>query len=137
VKQAEESQRAAEEQVETLQYKLSNVVEGAPAGGEDDFVDLDHYGEKPVFDFEPKDHLELGESLGLIDPKRRAKISGVRFYYRSGDGACLQLSMMMLAAQNAREDGFTLMITPVLVRPEIMAGTGFLGDHSDEIYYLE
>src|SRR5699024_9944252 len=53
VKQAEESQRAAEEQVETLQYKLSNVVEGAPAGGEDDFVVLDHYGTKPQFDFEP------------------------------------------------------------------------------------
>jgi len=137
VKQAEESQRAAEEQVETLQYKLSNVVEGAPAGGEDDFVVLDHYGTKPQFDFEPKDHLELGESLGLIDTKRGAKIGGARFYYLTGDGAFLQLSMMLLAAQKARAAGFTLMIPPVLVRPEIMAGTGFLGDHSDEIYYLE
>ncbi|MDN5800490.1 MAG: serine--tRNA ligase, partial [Corynebacterium casei] len=57
VKQAEEAQRTAEEQVSTLQYKLSNVVEGAPAGGEDDFIVLEHYGEKPEFDFEPKDHL--------------------------------------------------------------------------------
>ena len=126
VKQAEEAQRTAEEQVETLQYKISNIVEGAPAGGEDDFVVLEHYGEKPEFDFEPKDHLELGESLGLIDTKRGAKIGGARFYYLTGDGAFLQLSMMVLAAQKARAAGFSLMIPPVLVRPEIMAGTGFL-----------
>src|SRR5699024_2449717 len=94
VKQAEESRRAAEEQVETLQYKLPNVVEGDPAGGEDDFVVLDHYGAKPVFDFQPKDHLELRESLGLIDTKRGAKTGGARFYYLTGAGAFLQLSMM-------------------------------------------
>ena len=112
-------------------------MEGAPAGGEDDFVELEYHGEKTEFDFEPKDHLDLGESLGLIDVKRGTKVGGARFYYLTGDGAFLQLGMMMLAAQKAREAGFQLMVPPVLVRPEIMAGTGFLGEHSDEIYYLE
>lgn len=137
VKQAEEAQSAAEEQVNALQMKISNIVEGAPAGGEDDFVVLEHVGEPTTFDFEPKDHLELGESLGLIDMKRGTKVSGARFYYLTGDGALLQLGMMTLAAQKARDAGFQLMIPPVLVRPEIMQGTGFLGEHSDEIYYLE
>ncbi|MDY3128193.1 MAG: serine--tRNA ligase [Corynebacterium sp.] len=137
VKDAEEAQRVAEDEVNGLQYKLSNVVEGAPAGGEDDFIVIEEIGQKPSFDFEPKDHLELGESLRLIDVKRGAKIGGARFYFLTGDGAFLQLSMMMLAAQKAREAGFSLMIPPVLVRPEIMAGTGFLGAHADEIYYLE
>lgn len=137
VKEAEEAQREAEQAVIDLQMKLSNVVEGAPAGGEDDFVVLEHVGEIPEFDFEPKDHLELGESLGLIDVKRGAKVGGARFYYLTGDGAFLQMGMLMLAAQKAREAGFQLMVPPVLVRPEIMQGTGFLGAHADEVYYLE
>jgi len=137
VKEAEETQSSAEAKVEELQYKISNVVEGAPAGGEDDFIVVEEVGEIPTFDFEPQDHVALGESLGLIDVKRGAKVGGARFYYLTGDGAFLQLGMMLLAAQKAREAGFQLMVPPVLVRPEIMAGTGFLGQHSDEIYYLE
>ncbi|WP_306514873.1 serine--tRNA ligase [Corynebacterium sp.] len=137
VKQAEEEQKAAEAEVTAIQYRLSNIVEGAPAGGEEDFIEIERVGEIPSFDFEPKDHLELGEKLGLIDMARGSKVGGARFYYLTGDGAFLQLGMMMLAAQKAREAGFQLMVPPVLVRPEIMSGTGFLGEHADEIYYLE
>ncbi|MDU0479156.1 serine--tRNA ligase [Staphylococcus chromogenes] len=137
VKQAEEEQKAAEDAVMELQYKIDNVVVGAPPGGEDDFVVLEHVGEPTKFDFEPKDHLELGESLGLIDTERGTKISGSRFYFLTGFGALLQLGMLNLAAQKATANGFKLMIPPVLVRPEIMQGTGFLGAHADEVYYLE
>ena len=138
VKELESEQNAADQTVYDLQMKLSNVVEdGAPAGGEEDFVVLEHVGTPPEFDFEPKDHLELGESLGLIDMKRGTKVSGARFYFLTGDGALLQLGMLQLAAQKATAAGFTLMIPPVLVRPEVMAGTGFLGAHADEIYHLE
>ena len=69
--------------------------------------------------------------------KRGTKVSGARFYFLTGDGALLQLGMLQLAAQKAVEHGFKLMIPPVLVRPEVMAGTGFLGAHADEIYRLE
>ena len=138
VKQIEAAQNAAEKKVHDLQMRISNIVEdGAPAGGEDDFVVLEHVGEPKQFDFEPKDHLELGESLGLIDMKRGTKVSGARFYFLTGDGALLQLGMLQLAAQKAVRHGFTLMIPPVLVRPEVMSGTGFLGAHADEIYHLE
>ena len=137
VKAAEEKQAEAEQLVNDLQFKIDNVVEGAPVGGEDDFIVLEEVGEKTTFDFEPKDHLDLGESLGIIDMARGAKVGGARFYYLTGDGAFLQLAMLTLAAQKARDNGFELVIPPVLVRPEIMAGTGFLGDHAEEIYYLE
>ncbi|WP_080791864.1 serine--tRNA ligase [Corynebacterium pacaense] len=137
VREAEAAQESAEAAVHDLQMKLPNVVTGAPAGGEEDFVVLETVGEPRIFDFEPRDHLELGESLGLIDMKRGTKVSGARFYYLTGYGALLQLGMLQLAAQKATAAGFTMMIPPVLVRPEIMAGTGFLGDHSEEIYYLE
>jgi seryl-tRNA synthetase len=137
VRKIEADEKIAEQDVHDLQFKISNIVTGAPAGGEDDFVVLEHIGTPREFDFEPKDHLELGESLGLIDMERGAKVSGARFYFLTGDGALLQLAMLQLAARKAVEHGFQLMIPPVLVRPEIMAGTGFLGAHADEIYHLD
>lgn len=137
VKLAESEQKASVAEVDELQMQLGNVVQGAPAGGEDDYIVLEHVGEPKKFDFEPKDHLELGQSLGLIDMDRGAKVSGSRFYFLTGYGALLQLGMLQLAAQKATAAGFQMMIPPVLVRPETMAGTGFLGSHSDEIYYLQ
>jgi seryl-tRNA synthetase len=99
-------------------------------------VVLETVGE-PTAIADPKDHLELGEALGLIDMERGAKVSGSRFYFLTGVGALLQLGIMQLAVRLATENGFTLMIPPVLVRPEVMAGTGFLGAHADEVYHLE
>ncbi|TQC50654.1 serine--tRNA ligase [Rhodococcus sp. WS4] len=137
VKQAEAEQHEAQAALDTAHRAISNIVQaGAPAGGEDDFITLEKVGDIPTFDFEPKDHLELGESLGLIDMERGAKVSGARFYFLTGFGAMLQLGMLQLAAQKAMANGFQMMIPPVLVRPEIMAGTGFLGAHADEIYHL-
>jgi len=137
VKEAEAEQHEAQARLDEAHRAISNIVqEGAPAGGEDDFITLETVGEIPTFDFEPKDHLELGESLGLIDMERGAKVSGSRFYFLTGFGAMLQLGMLQLAAQKAMANGFTMMIPPVLVRPEIMQGTGFLGQHSEEVYHL-
>src|SRR6185437_10557127 len=85
----------------------------------------------------PKDHLELGERLGAIDTERGAKVSGSRFYFLTGPGALLQLAMLQLAIQQAVENGFTPSITPSLVKPEAMEGTGFLGAHASEVYRLD
>jgi seryl-tRNA synthetase len=137
VKAAEAAQAEAEKAYTAAHMAISNVIiDGVPSGGEDDFVVLDTVGEPPAID-NAKDHLELGEALGLIDMERGAKVSGSRFYFLTGAGALLQLGLFQLAVRTATENGFTLMIPPVLVRPEIMAGTGFLGAHADEIYHLE
>jgi seryl-tRNA synthetase len=137
VKGAEAEQAAAENAFTAAHMAISNViVDGVPAGGEDDFVVLDTVGEPTAIE-NPKDHVELGESLGLIDLERGAKVSGARFYFLTGAGALLQLGLLQLAARLAQENGFTLMIPPVLVRPEVMAGTGFLGAHAEEVYRVE
>ena len=116
---------------------ISNVIlDPVPAGGEDDYAVLDVVGEPAAIE-NPKDHLELGESLGLIDMQRGAKVSGSRFYFLTGRGALLQLGLLQLALRLAGENGFIPMIPPVLVRPEVMAGTGFLGAHADEVYRVE
>jgi len=137
VKAAVARQTAADEKAAAAHRAISNIVgDGAPAGGEDDYVVLEHVGEpRPIES--PKDHLELGESLGLIDMERGAKVSGSRFYFLTGQGALLQLGLLNMAAQKAVANGFSLMIPPVLVRPEVMEGTGFLGAHADEVYHLD
>jgi len=137
VKSAESEQAAAEVAFTAAHMAIGNVIiDGVPAGGEADFVVLETVGE-PTAIADPKDHLELGEALGLIDMERGAKVSGSRFYFLTGVGALLQLGIMQLAVRLATENGFTLMIPPVLVRPEVMAGTGFLGAHADEVYHIE
>jgi len=137
VKNAEAGQAGAEAAFEAAQAAISNVIiAGVPSGGEDDYAVLDTVGSPSAVE-NPKDHLELGESLGLLDMERGAKVSGSRFYFLTGRGALLQLGLLQLATRLAVDNGFTLMIPPVLVRPEIMAGTGFLGAHSEEVYRVE
>ncbi|OBG39139.1 serine--tRNA ligase [Mycobacterium sp. E3198] len=137
VKAAEAAQAEAEAAFTAAHMAISNVIiDGVPAGGEDDFAVLDTVGEPAAIE-NPRDHLDLGESLGLIDMQRGAKVSGSRFYFLTGRGALLQLGLLQLALRLAVDNGFVPMIPPVLVRPEVMAGTGFLGAHADEVYRVE
>ncbi|MEV4754046.1 serine--tRNA ligase [Micromonospora sp. NPDC049559] len=137
VKAAEAAAGEADQALRRAQLALPNLVEeGAPAGGEDDYVVLREVGTKPAIE-NPRDHQELGERLGAIDVERGAKVSGSRFYYLTGVGAQLQLGLLQLAIAQAVEYGITPVITPVLVKPESMEGTGFLGEHASEVYRLE
>jgi len=141
VKTAEAAAGEAEKDLMNLLYSFPNlIVEGIPAGGEEDYAVLKTVGNPRDFaaeGVEVRDHLALGEGLGAIDTERGAKVSGSRFYFLTGIGARLELALLNLAMDTALAHGFTPMITPTLVRPEIMAGTGFLGDHADEVYRLE
>ncbi|MGO8962496.1 serine--tRNA ligase [Mycobacterium sp.] len=137
VKAAEAKQADAEATFAAAHMAISNVIiDGVPAGGEDDYAVLDVVGEPAAID-NPKDHLELGETLGLIDMERGAKVSGSRFYFLTGQGALLQLGLLQMAIRLAADNGFVPIIPPVLVRPEVMSGTGFLGAHADEVYRVE
>ncbi|MEZ7856935.1 MAG: serine--tRNA ligase, partial [Aquiluna sp.] len=137
VKKLEAEANLADQELMVVLHKIENVVlEGVPAGSEENFVVLKEVGKKPEFSFEAKDHVSLGESLDVIDIERGAKVSGSRFYFLKGLGARLELALMQLALDQASEAGFTALITPTLVKPEIMQGTGFLGEHSAEVYYL-
>ncbi|MEW6868819.1 serine--tRNA ligase [Trueperella pyogenes] len=140
VKVLEAKADAAAAAFQGAMLKLQNVVvDGVPAGGEADYVVLREVGQ--IRDFagqgvQVKDHLDVAEGLDAIDMERGAKVSGARFYYLKGIGARLELALLTMAADQAEANGFQLMTTPTLVKPEIMGGTGFLGAHSDEIYYL-
>ncbi|MGE5829897.1 MAG: serine--tRNA ligase [Micromonosporaceae bacterium] len=137
VKAAEAAATRAEQALRAAHLAVPNVVEpGVPEGGEDDYRVLREVGDHPDL-ANPRDHLELGEALGAIDVERGAKVSGSRFYYLTGVGALLQLGLLQLALQQAVEFGFVPVIPPVLVKPEAMEGTGFLGAHASEVYRLE
>jgi seryl-tRNA synthetase len=141
VKAAEAASNDAGARFSELAMQVPNLVQNeVPAGGEDDYAVLEEIGKPRDFaaeGFEPRDHLELGELLGAIDMERGAKVSGARFYFLKGQGALLQLAMFQLAINQAVEAGFTPMVTPSLVKPEVMGGTGFLGSHAPEVYRLE
>ena len=137
VKQAEQDAKAADEASAVAASRIENLlVDGVPSGGEENFATLRTVGERPAFEGEPRDHLELGEGLRAIDMQRGAKVSGARFYYLRGIGARLELAIMTMALDLALANDFTLLTPPTLVKPEIMQGTGFLGEHADEVYFL-
>ncbi|KWZ75195.1 MAG: serine--tRNA ligase [Winkia neuii] len=140
VKELEAQADQAAQQAHDIAMQIDNIVSpDAPTGGEENFTDLKHVGTRRDFaaeGFEPKDHLAVAEGLDAIDMKRGAKVSGSRFYYLKGIGARMELAFLTMAWDQAEAAGFTPMITPTMVSPQTMGGTGFLGAHADEIYYL-
>ena len=141
VKAAEAAASAAGELVDALWLRVSNLVSlESPVGGEDAFEVLEIVGTPRDFaveGFAPRDHLELGELLGAIDMERGAKVSGSRFFYLTGPGALLEIALLNLAMQQAVAHGLIPMITPSLVLPSAMEGTGFLGQAAENVYRVE
>ncbi len=141
VKDLEKQYREAEQQRDEAIRKIGNVIiDGVPSGGEEDFSLVEEVGTPRDFaaeGFEPQDHLEVAATLDALDMARGAKVSGSRFYYLKGVGARLEMALLLLALDRARDAGFTQLKVPTLVLPETMAGAGFLDAHADEVYRLE
>ncbi|MDR0432304.1 MAG: serine--tRNA ligase [Bifidobacteriaceae bacterium] len=140
VKSRQAEADVADDRLTSLILRLPNLVEpGAPSGQENQFEVIRTVGEPRDFaaeGFAPRGHDEIGQGIGAFDTERGAKVAGSRFYYLTGVGTLLELALLNLAMRRATDLGFNPMITPTLVKPEIMRGTGFLGDHADEVYYL-
>ena len=137
VKVAESEQADADVELRAAAYAIANLVEpAAPIGGEADSVVIETIGEVPSYDFEVRDHVEIGTALGAIDLERGAKVSGARFYFLTGAGALLEFALVNLAMAQAVAAGFIPVVAPALVRPEAMEGTGYLGAHASEVYRL-
>jgi seryl-tRNA synthetase len=138
VKEADAKRAQVEDEAKALIMQLSNILDpDAPIGKEEDFVTIEHVGTPRVFDFEPRDHVELGKLLGAIDTERGAKVAGSRSYYLTGAGAMLEFALVNYAIASANKAGFTPVIPPVLVNPAAMEGTGFLGQAAENVYHLE
>ena len=138
VKEADSKRAEIEEATKKLVMQLSNILDpAAPIGKEEDFVVIEHVGVPRTFDFDAKDHVELGKLLGAIDTERGAKVAGSRSYYLTGSGAMLEFALVNFAIASALKAGFTPVIPPVLVNPPAMEGTGFLGQAAENVYHLE
>jgi seryl-tRNA synthetase len=136
---------SGKEELEQVEADLNRIVVSlpnlpdpdAPDGlTEEDAVVLREVGERPEFDFEPRDHLDIGTALGLIDMEAAARLSGSRFAYLKGDLVMLELALVRFAIELVRAEGHEPVIPPVLVREEALEGTGFLPGDRDQIYEI-
>ena len=133
-----EMEKLAAELEEAAVYLPNFPHESVPEGlTEEENVVEREVGERPEFDFEPKDHVELGEALGIFDGDRGAKTSGSRFVYLTGQGVLLELALVRFAIDHLMKTNFTPVVTPVLVREHAMYGTGFLPADEHEYYRVE
>ena len=141
VKSADAKRAQLESAARELLLKVSNLIDlEAPVGGEEDFKVIEEVGKPRDFKsegFEPKDHVELGKFLKAIDTERGAKVAGSRSYYLTGPGAMLEFALVNYAIASAVKAGFIPVIPPVLVNPQAMEGTGFLGQAAENVYHLE
>ncbi|NQV89058.1 MAG: serine--tRNA ligase [Parcubacteria group bacterium] len=140
VKEAETTLSQVEADLATELHRYPNLLqEGVPVGPDESTnVVLRSFGEPPVFDFEPKDHLDLGEALDLIDMSRATEISGSRFLYLKGDAVLLEFALIQYAMSVAMAEGFIPVIPPHMVNTKAMGAMGYL-EHGgeEEIYHLK
>jgi seryl-tRNA synthetase len=134
-----EELEAIEGALREMTLALPNIPDDdAPDGMvEEDAVVLREVGEVPSFDFEPRDHLDIGTELGLIDMEAGARLSGSRFAYLKGDLVLLELALVRLAIDTVRAEGHEPVVPPVLVREEALEGTGYFPEARDQIYEIE
>ena len=129
-----------EERLREEQLKIPNITHPDSPIGKDDTenVEIRRWGEVPDFSFEPKDHVELGEHLGIIDFDAGAKTTGSKFYFLRGDAVLLELGLIRYAMDILMERGYQPTITPDLARDQMLVGTGFIPRGPEtQIYSVE
>lgn len=136
LKALEQHQSQLQEHLYAALRLLPNLVhpEAPPGRGDEAARLVREVGDIPEFGFEPQDHLSLGESLGIIDVKRAAKVSGSRFAFLRGSAALLQSSLIRFVLDRLGAEGFVPVIPPVLVREQAMYGTGFFPTDEAQVY---
>lgn len=140
IKSLEEHLEAVNKDYNQLMLKIPNpAFDDVPVGKDDtENVVLRKEGDVPKFNFDAKDHLEIGENLDIIDTKRAAKVAGARFGYLKGDMTMLWFSLVNLAFETAIKKGFKPVLPPVMIKPEMAQAMGYLEQTDDEdAYYLE
>jgi len=140
VKEIEESLNSVEEKYNELLWKVPNIPSSkSPIGKSDkDNVEIKKWGEPVKFSFTPKDHLELGKELGILDFDAGSKVTGSQFYFLYGDGAMLELALTHYVFEKLSKEGFLPVITPDLAKSRYYLGTGYApkGDEA-QTYTIE
>jgi len=136
-KEIEEILKKIEREFNDLMLQIPNLpFDDVPVGkNENENVVLRKWGEKPKFDFQPKDYLTLAENLDLIDIKRAAKVSGTRFGYLKNEIVLLELALINLVFETLKNEGFIPIIPPVMISEKAMKGMGYLAHGGEEETY--
>jgi seryl-tRNA synthetase len=139
VAESEAAVRAVEAELRVEQSRIPNLSHpDAPIGGEEAVVVLREWGDRPAFDFRPRDHVELMQALDLVDLEAGSKVAGHGFYYLKNEGVLLELALVQYAVEKLRQAGFTLYTTPDLARDAVLEGIGFLPRGPEaQIYSVE
>ncbi len=131
------------EKYDLLMVKVPVVHAADTPIAEDDSgnVVIYEWGQKPQFDFDVKDHIEIGKKLDILDLERGAKVGGYRGYYLKGDGVLLVMGLMQYALAKMVQKGFAPMIPPTLVKEYVLFGSGYFkgtqyNDEVDEVYQV-
>jgi seryl-tRNA synthetase len=137
--QAQDELTAATDQRDALLARIPNLPDPSAADGmdEEDAQVIRTWGERPKFDFEPRDSTELASARGWIDMARGARLSGSRFAYRIGDVAMTEMALYRYVIDKLTGRGFLLVLPPVMVLEHAMYGTGFLPTEASNLYHLE
>jgi seryl-tRNA synthetase len=139
LRDSEKQLKPIEEEFRTLMRLIPNPpLPEVPEGrDETENVVIREVGQKPTFDFTPRDYMEIAEDVDIIDTKRAAKVAGSRFGYLKGDAALLQFALVQLALDILKEEGFIPIIPPVMLNYEAMDGMGYLTRGGSEVYHVE
>ncbi|HOX37081.1 MAG TPA: serine--tRNA ligase [Candidatus Brocadiia bacterium] len=139
IKDLEAEMRGVQEEFDRLLLTMPMPPAPEVPDGKDDTenVEVRKWGEVPKFDFAPKDHVDLGAALDIIDIPRGAKLSGSRFYYLKGDGAMLEWAVLQFTLNHMTKKGFVPMIVPVLAREHAMTGTAYFPGGEEQAYTVE
>jgi seryl-tRNA synthetase len=138
IKRLETELAGVERERDAIAARLPNLPDPEAPDGltEEDAVVLREVGDPPRFDFDPRDHVEIGTALGLLEIEAAARASGSRFAYLLGDLVLVELALVRFALEALRAEGHQPAIPPVLVREEALFGTGFLPGDRDQIYEI-
>jgi seryl-tRNA synthetase len=134
----ENAQKAVWEELKIELLKIPNPAKADVKAGKNDTENevLRKVGTPTKFNFKPKDHLEIGEKLDIIDVQRASKISGARFYFLKNEGALLEFALRQFAFEILLKEGFVPVIPPVLIKKEVMRGLGYMEKGGDEDMYI-
>ena len=131
--------KSIEKERHNLLFAIPNIPFNDVTIGKDENenVSLRKEGKIPTFNFDVRDHLELGVSLDIIDTKKASEVSGARFYYLKNEGVILELSLVRFAIDILMQEGFVPVIPPVMIREDVYEKMGRLAyDQKDERYHL-
>ena len=139
IKNLEKKLVPIEKEFNSLLYQIPNLpLDDVPVGkDESENVVIKEWGKKTKFDFKPKGYLEIAENLDLIDVKRAAKVSGTRFGFLKREVALWEFALVNLAFDTLVPEGFVPVVPPVMIKPELFRGMGYLERGGEEMYFIE